>query len=379
MSLEDLVKYLLTTLAAVLFLSSCDKGGGTFSVLADSSTYEQKAVFTARKIDVLFVVDNSGSMDNFQAQLGANFSSFINRFITKGYDFRIAVTTTEAWRYPKFMSAFGTCSGYSYCNEYRTIFRKGATSSNYVLDNVVYDLTQPSEQQRLKDDFISNAHMGVDGTGDERALSSFQAALQYTTYTAGGDTPNKNFHRPDAFLAVVMISDEEDFSHTGTGLNENPSNPNLIPVANFKTFLETFTGGSASVDFSVSTISILDSACLTTLDPDGSILRKIGYRYMQIADLTGGSKNSLCVPFDTTLDSISAQIEEQGSAVFPLVKRPIVTTIKLTVDGIIVPQSDTNGWSYHAEANVVRVNGAQYKPNNGSEVKLTYYPDLTIP
>ncbi len=377
--MEDLVKYLLLTLAAVSLLSSCDKGGGSFSVLADSSTYEQKAVYTARKIDVLFVVDNSGSMNNFQQQLGANFSSFIDRFITKGYDFRIAVTTSEAWRYPHFMSLPAGCTGYSYCAEYRTVFRKGASSSNYVLDNVLYDLTNPTEQQRLKDDFIGNAHMGVDGSGDERALSSFKAALEYQTMANGSASPNRNFHRPEAFLAVVIISDEEDFSHTGIGLNENYSNPNLIPVDQFKTFLENFTGGTAANDFSVSTISILDSACLATLDPNGSILRKIGHRYMQLADLTGGSKNSLCNPFDETLDNISSQIEEQGSAIFQLAKKPIVSTIKLTVDGVIVPQSDTNGWSYYTDSNVVKVNGSQYRPQNGAAVSLTYYPDLTIP
>lgn len=372
------MKYLISTLTTALFLFSCDKGAGSFSVLSESSTYEQKATYTARKLDVLFVVDSSGSMDNFQQNLVNNFSSFINRFITKGYDFRIAVTTSEAYRYPHFMAQSG-CSGISYCNEYRTWFRKGSSSPNYVLDNVLYDLTQESEKVRLKNDFIANAHMGTDGSGDERAFASFQAALSYSTNTDLSPSPNKNFHRPDAFLAVVIISDEEDFSQSGNSLNESYTNPALYPVANYKTFLETFTGGQASGDFSVSTISILDSACLDTLDPTGSIGRKIGTRYMELADLTGGTKNSLCNPFDTTLDNISASIEDQGTATFVLVRTPVISTIVLKVDGVLVPQSDTQGWSYNASNKTIKINGSIYKPNNGAEIKLSFYPDLSNP
>ncbi len=371
------MRVFIRVIAVVLFFVGCDKGGGSFSVLSESATLNQEVTYTPRKLDILFVVDNSGSMNNFQQQLVDNFSSFINRFITRGYDFKIAVTTTEAYRYQQ-LALTGTCS--SYCEEGRVQFRRGSASNPFVIDKANYDLSNPTGQTTLKNDFIANAHMGTDGSGDERALSSFVSALNYKTNSDGTPSPNAGFHRADAFLAVVMISDEEDFSQTGTGgLNESYSNPNLVPVANFKSSLESFTGGIAGSDFSVSTISILDQSCLNTLDPNASIGRKIGNRYMQIADLTGGTKNSLCQPFDTSLDNISTSIEGISSTSFVLAKTPIVSSIKLQVNGVLVPQSSTNGWSYTAATKTVKINGATYKPAAGATVKLTYDPDLSAP
>ena len=324
-------------------------------------------------------------MDNFQQQLVNNFSTFIDRFITRGYDFRIAVTTSEAYRYPQLVRDNpGACS--SFCEEARVQFRRGSASNPYVIDKTKYDLTTSAGKTLLKNDFIANAHMGADGSGDERAFSAFMSALTYTTNANGTPSPNANFHRPDAFLAVVIISDEEDFSQTGTGgLNQSYSNPYLVPVANYKTSLQTFTNGIAGSDFSVSTISILDQACLNTLDPNNQINpgaaigRKIGNRYKELADLTGGTKNSLCQPFDTSLDNISDSIEGQSDATFMLTKTPIVSSIRLIVDGVLVPQSATEGWTYTAATKTLKINGTVYKPVSGATIKLNYDPDLSAP
>jgi hypothetical protein len=366
-----------------LIFVGCDKGGGSFSVLSESASFQQEITYTPRKLDVLFVVDNSGSMDSYQQALVNNFSTFIDRFITKGYDFRIAITTSEAYRYEQ-LAKTGNC--FSFCEESRVQFRRGSSSNPYVIDRANYDLTTNAGKTLLKNDFIANAHMGTDGSGDERSFSSFIAALQYHTNNNGAPSPNKDFHRPDAFLAIVIISDEEDFSQTGVGgLNESYSNVNLVPVATYKTSLENFTGGIAGTDFTVSTISILDQACLNVLDPNNqtnpgsSIGRKIGTRYKQLADLTGGTKNSLCNSFDTSLDNISDSIEGLSDASFVLNKAPVVASIKLLVDGALVPQSPTDGWSYIAASKTVKINGSTYKPSAGATIKLTFDPDLSAP
>lgn len=52
---------------------------------------------------------------------------------------------------------------------------------------------------------MANVKLGTSGSGDERALSSFEKTLI--------NPLNSNFHRPDAFLAIIIVSDEDDFSH----------------------------------------------------------------------------------------------------------------------------------------------------------------------
>jgi hypothetical protein len=46
------------------------------------------------KIDILFVVDNSGSMAQEQANLATNFPQFISVIEASGLDYRVAITTT---------------------------------------------------------------------------------------------------------------------------------------------------------------------------------------------------------------------------------------------------------------------------------------------
>lgn len=57
-------------------------------------TYQQVSV---RKVDILWVVDNSGSMGPKQARLAANFNGFIQQLVNANppIDFHIAVTTTD--------------------------------------------------------------------------------------------------------------------------------------------------------------------------------------------------------------------------------------------------------------------------------------------
>ncbi|AZZ37204.1 hypothetical protein CIK05_10540 [Bdellovibrio sp. qaytius] len=356
-------KMMLATLAMTAV--ACDKGAGSFSVLSGNSQFQQSVSFTPRKLDVLFVVDNSGSMQTSQNNLANNFPAFIDKFVSKGYDFRIAVTTTDAYYGDQF-----TGSGCSICNTQHTKFFSGANPPVFVIDRADYDLSQPSEAARLKSDFEANVKVGVVGSGDERAFSSFKAALSSSL--------NVNYHRADAFLAVVIVSDEDDFSQSQYAMNESYSNPNAFSVASYKTYLDGFTGGIAGEDYSVSAISVSDMTCRDQLGGGaGQGAQKISQRYNQLIDLTGGTKNSICNPFDQTLDNISSQIMTESKPVFTLNKKPIIASIRVVVDGVTVPQNSTDGWSYDATARTITINGAVYKPSAGSSISINFDPDLT--
>lgn len=341
-------------------LTGCDKGGSSFSVLSETSSYQQNTSFTPRKVDVMFVIDNSGSMSTSQNNLAVNFPSFINSFISKGYDFRIAVGTTDAFYGEQFLA-----NGCSLCNVNQTQFRSGVTPTPvYIIDRSDYDLDLQSEKDRLIQEFTLNAKVGVKGSGDERAFSSIKALL--------GSPLNSNFRRADAFLAVIIVSDEEDFSQNNYDMNESYSNPELHPVVNYKNFLDTFTNGQPSLDYSVSSISILDEACRSSLGSG----RKIGNRYIELANLTGGTTNSLCAPFDQTLDNISATIQTQMLPVFQLSKKPIVNSIRVIIDDVLVPENTVDGWSYDAIANTITINGSTFKPTPNSKIIINFDPDL---
>ena len=182
---ERLMKTLLKTAKIQLVLiaaivSSCDKSGNSFSVLAGSSSFQQAATYVPRKLDVLFVIDNSGSMSSSQTNLANNFSSFIDRFISKGYDFKIAITTTDAFYGDQFLnySPSGNGTPCSLCNANQARFRSGVTPAPvYVIASENYDLLIDTERNRLKSEFAANVQVGISGSGDERVFSSFKAAF----------------------------------------------------------------------------------------------------------------------------------------------------------------------------------------------------------
>lgn len=334
-------------LGSMLIAFGCDKGGSNFSVLSTSAQFEQQVNFEPRKIDVLFVVDNSGSMSSSQTSLANNFPSFINYFNSKGYDYRIAVTTSDAFYGDQFIN-----SGCSLCTVNQTKFKSGTTPKMYVLES-----TTPN----IEAAFAQNIYVGTSGSGDERAFSSFRAALKSTL--------NAGFHRSGAFLSVIIVSDEEDFSHDEINMNESYTQATLHPISTYKAYLETFTGGQANTDFHVSTISILDSVCRNSLGSG----RKIGTRYMALADATGGSKNSICTNFDSVLNNISTHIAEQIKAQFFLTRTPIVSSIRVIVAGVLVPENPIHGWGYDAATNSVSIFGS-YTPAAGASVTINFDP-----
>ncbi|MBC7742977.1 MAG: hypothetical protein H7061_12325 [Bdellovibrionaceae bacterium] len=344
----SLKKLTMICISGLTIFTGCDKGGSSFSVLSGTDQFQQASTFVPRKLDVLFVVDNSGSMRTSQSNLASNFPSFINYFKSKGYDFRIAITTTDAYYGDQFVN-----SGCSLCTVEQTRFRSGTTPKIYVVDN---------NTPNLESVFGSNVQVGTTGSGDERAFSSLKAALSSSL--------NVNFHRSDAFLAVIIVSDEEDFSHDDMTANESYTQPTLHPVSSYKSFLESFTNASAIKDFSVSTISITDEACRLSL---GGV-SKVAIRYMQLADMTGGSKNSLCSPFTTVLNNISASIATQTQANFILKSRPDPTSIRVIIDGVLIPESATNGWSYDSVANSIHINGSTFQPQAGASITINFDP-----
>lgn len=365
----------------ILLAAACDKTNRSFTLLSDSNSFQQAPNVIQQKIDVLWVVDNSGSMASSQASLTANFQSFINRFQALNYDFHMAVTTSDAFR-----GDFST--NVDFQNAARRLRRGplyGSGANFYyspdsgvnVMSNLTPDLTNV---------FVTNATQGTIGSGDERAFASLEASLSY----AG----NSDFRRPGAFLAIIIVSDEDDYSvntsyavadsdyrgETNTDPVELPysatptdiynlyQDSRLYPVSHYKTYLDSLAGAGL---YSVSTISIMDTACKTTLNAQ-TPGRRIGRRYMQLADVTNGAKTSLCGDFGTSLELISNKILELSSS-FKLNREPVESSINIFVNGSLVPRGAVDGWTYESATLTVTFHGTAVPPQ-GATVKVAFDP-----
>jgi hypothetical protein len=344
-----------------LGLISCEKTNRSFSILQAEQVFQTQAVYKPRKIDILWVVDNSGSMASSQANLTANFRSFVAKFESLNYDFRMAVTTTEAWR-----------GKYSQIGA--TVIDKEKMLRWQVGDPNVSPVVRIIDRETagLDQVFVKNATTGITGSGDERAFESLEAALKYSA--------NQDFRRSDAYLAVIVVSDEDDFSVVYN--SENPSlssastigtyrqytSPNIVPVTYYKSYLDGVAGAG---NYSVNSIAIFDSACQQFLNSQISG-RLIAKRYAELSDLTQGRKVSLCGDFASQLSLISDTIIE-GAATFVLDREPIEETLQVVNSGRVVPRDSQNGWSYEAGTRTVRFHGSEV-PTFGASIVITFDP-----
>lgn len=217
----------------------------------------------ASAIDILFVIDNSGSMEASQDTLSNNFEHFfrlIDPDLTRRgedgeVDYRLAVATTDA------ISEGGKL--------------RAAPGEPLILRNGAgYD---PLEI------FRERVVVGTDGASREEGFRAAELALE--TAARLQDPPGQlAFLRPGAYLYVVFVSDEDDESRD--------------EVRYFERRLRAMKGKGNEGTVIVSAIAgppteELPESCYTE---EG--LRKVrpGHRYAEMARATGGTMGNICLP-----------------------------------------------------------------------------------
>jgi hypothetical protein len=173
------------------------------------------------KVDVLFMIDNSPSMDAMQAELRNRFQSFLQPFQDlakqgKYVDLQIGVVTSD-YGAGATDGPLGAGCVHSPGGQKGLLQAKGvaAAASCKVPDgNVPFitykfdpsgDVSNLPTGQDLITTFTCMASVGSKGCGFEHQLESVYAALHNTVENAG-------FVRADAQLAVVFLTNEDDGS-----------------------------------------------------------------------------------------------------------------------------------------------------------------------
>jgi hypothetical protein len=164
-----------------------------------------------RDIDIVFMVDNSPSMQQEQDNLRRNFPAFIDELkkIPGGLpSLHIGVISSDLGAGPTpLMGGCGRVAGD------RGIFQVkpgcGLNPNEVFLTSTPNGTATPAVnfQGELSDVFSCMANLGVAGCGYEHQLQATRVAL-YETITPA----NKGFLRENAFLALIFITDEDDCS-----------------------------------------------------------------------------------------------------------------------------------------------------------------------
>lgn len=282
--------------------------GGEYTYRTENWTQAEAAA-----IDVLWVIDNSGSMSSVVGDLSDAFLSFISVFVGLDLDYHIGVVTTDM---------------------------DDSTHSGKFRGPVITTSTPDPVAE-----FTSQANQGFSGSATEKGLDAAYAALT----TQIGATYNQDFLRPDANLAIVVVSDENDYSGMGpvefsNWLEASKADPSMVSLSGL-------TGPRNNNFF----------ACAER-----------ALRYHNAIGRTGGVWGNICQnDIGGFLDYLANAVAGELTS-FSLTSPPAdLSEVVVEVDGVEIAQSNTDGWSYDPSNDSISLNG-DFDLEPGSTIDITY-------
>lgn len=284
-------------------------GGVTYQDVTES--FSQSAEET-KKLDIMWVIDNSGSMADEQADLGENFDAFITQFINKNVDFKMGITTTDT----------------------SSSSKKGKMVTGS--DTKLTSAKAAANPNQFMADFNSLVKVGTGGSGYEKGLEATEGFMEKY---AGGATP---FIRPEAYLAVVILSDEEDQSSKA--------------VKAYTDYLKSFKANAGLVKI----YSIVNT---TNANTGGNTIGHI--RYKTASEQTSGITSNIMDDFaDVLLEMGDSLVNLLDS--FALAAAPVDGTLKVYVNGV-----ETMNYTYDSASKSIKFTAGNLPPV-GAQVTVKY-------
>lgn len=167
------------------------------------------------KVDFLFIIDNSGSMSEEQANLVTSFPGFITAIqgtLDSVEEYNVGVITTDAYSPNTTVPGCAVLGG--------LVTRTGgSSSSNMVCGPYDAGTNYMTQADDLDTSFACAAQVGTSGNGFEVPMQAMIAAIDPKGPLSQPGACNEGFLREDALLVLVIITDE----------NDGPSDPEGAP------------------------------------------------------------------------------------------------------------------------------------------------------
>jgi hypothetical protein len=188
-------------------------GGGDGGVIGGGGGPADGGTFVpVRKVDMLFVVDDSPETRLMQDNLVRNFPVFMTRLMDPPGlpDLHIAVISTDMGAGD---GSIGGCDAYGGKNGIFQFQARGACTTSGLAPGATFiadDGTNRNYTGSLSDVFGCIAALGESGCGFEHQLAAITRALGADGSPAPAE--NQGFLRPDAFLMILVLTNEDDCS-----------------------------------------------------------------------------------------------------------------------------------------------------------------------
>ena len=285
------IKWIVLSMFVVAGYTNCSQPGGiSIAEKASSSappassgngpvsSYTPKVksieIFSASKVDILVVIDNSGSMATEQANMAARFNTFIDSLA--GLDWQLAIVTTDV-------------SGNADLKDGRLINYSGLTNTTV--------LTSKMDSQIVKTAFAKTIQRPETGNSNEQGIyatyRALERSLDLNDQTSAG---NRELIRADAALAVIVVTDA----------NETPSASSIKNTpSGLVSFVNSAWSGNKVMSFHSIVVKSNDKVCLAKDGNEG-----YGTAYESLSGLTNGIIGSVCeTDYGSQLSVIGHQVQ----------------------------------------------------------------------
>ncbi len=220
------------------------------------------------KVDVLVVIDNSGSMSYEQKNMASRFNTFLSKL--QGLDWQVGITTTD-------------CDP----DTASTAYRKDGRLLPFNGLNT-YLIKSTDDFSMAQSAFSSTVQRPAnEGSGLEQGVKATYRALERSLDPTG---PNVGLIRDGAALSVILVSDSDE---TVTS-NSKTGDESTFGFKNFAQNLYDYvqnTYPGKSFKFSSIIVRDGDQACLNFPNSDNEAY---GKNYQKLTNMTSGILGSVC-------------------------------------------------------------------------------------
>ena len=266
--------------ASVLVLAGCESPASTPGTGVPTQCQQEAPIIQGVKTDILFVVDNSGSMAANQQRVATDLPVFVAELQKSGgvaNSYRVGLTSTSVYLAYQY---FDTVAYFYYPQAGWLVnlpLLDGGTGTERYLDD-----SDPDLVPRFA---LAMTAVGIDGSGQETPFEAARIALLDAVAPASpdGGPANAGFLRDGARLMVVAVSDEDDCSETDRPPQVHYTDTDgenfcidqaalLTPVGDYYTLLESLPDGQGRtrdvVWGALAPVSLLDKSVEAVPCPD---------------------------------------------------------------------------------------------------------------
>lgn len=380
-----------------------------YSAIHQGATSDQ--IVADPQVDILFIIDDSESMDKYQERLKANMQQFVSAFAsTKAIKWQIGVT--QIWDSPRYdFLVPPTCKN-----------ADGSVHVNYIAPGALLPLKAPNGQEALLSEFAQP--FITDKPGYETVLEqSIELGVQHLVKNKKGKPPvcesgpeveevlnpiwfsfqpatiakyNAGFWRPDSFKVFMVLSDAKEGSNLKADFVDSQIRawlgaPAKGPQNKYRVYVAGMVPGTQ-----------ITSSC----EPDPGFGLSSGvipeHEIAKLTEISGGKIFSICSPnygqqlarFGDEIKHATLQNKRQRLSFPPDMnndKLPADRRFQLKYNGQTLTQGSLavdaksgeetvsgGDWAFDSEHNEVVVRGSFWEDHPGAAIDIVYVPVTSL-